>query len=249
MTRRFNDYDPFAWLYATHWGAEYHEQAWPVLERLILRQLPRGASILDLCCGDGRLAQVLERKGFRVMGIDGSERMLDFARERCPDIEFIAADARTFDVGRRFDAVISSFDALNHVMTPDGLAAVCKRVHDGVKPGGYFAFDLNREEAYTDQWAQTSSQVEPDMVSIAVGSYNKEARIACCDITLFRLCVDRWLRSDFRLSQYYHHEQDVLNSLFAAGFVEAQAFDASTDLGMYGNIGKGRSYFLARRGI
>ena len=249
MASRYNDYDPFAWLYATHWGDEYHAQAWTVLDRLILKQLPSGASILDLCCGDGRLAQALDIKGFRVTGIDGSERMLDFARERCPQARFIAADARTFELGDRFDAVVSTFDALNHIMNSDDLAEVCRRVYGVLEPGGWFAFDLNREEAYTLLWAQTSAQVEPDMVSISAGSYNAELRTAVCDITLFRLCVDRWLRTDFRLSQYCHRQEDVTNSLFAAGFADVKVFDACDDLGMYGNIGKGRSYYLSRRGV
>jgi SAM-dependent methyltransferase len=249
MASRYNDYDPFAWLYATHWGDEYHAQAWTVLDHLILGQLPRGASILDLCCGDGRLAQTLDLNGFEVMGLDGSEQMLDFARERCPHIRFVAADARTFELDERFDAVLSTFDALNHLMSNDGFAEVCRRVYNVVKPGGWFAFDLNREEAYTELWAQTSSQVEPEMVSVATGYYDPELRTAHCDIALFRLCADRWLRTDFRLSQYCHRREDVTNSLFAAGFADVKEFDASNDLGMYGNIGKGRSYFLARRGV
>lgn len=247
--RRYNDYDPFAWLYATHWGSEYHAQAWSILDQLILRQLAPGAEVLDLCCGDGRLAQILDLKGFRVIGLDGSERMLDFARERCPTLQFLAADARTFELPYPVDAVISTFDALNHVTNQDDFSEVCRHVHDALRPGGYFVFDLNREEAYTTLWAQTSAQVEPEMVSLAVGSYEAGLRTAHCDITLFRLCVDRWLRTDFRLSQYCHDERDVLNSLYATGFAEAQVFDASTDLGMYGNIGKGRSYFLARRAV
>ncbi len=244
-----SSYDPFAWLYATYWGAEYHEQAFAVLHQLILHRLPNRASILDLCCGDGRLAYLLDWKGYQVTGLDGSERMLEFARERCPGLRFVAGDVRTFTMEGHFDAVISTFDALNHVMTPEEFAGVCRRVHDVLKPGGYFAFDLNREEAYTQLWAQTVAQVEPEMVSVSAGFYDAPARTAHCDITLFRLYVDRWMRSDFRLSEYCHQEQDVLNSLFSGGFAEEKVFDASTDLGMYGNIGKGRSYFLARRSI
>lgn len=246
---RYADYDPFAWLYATHWGAEYHEQALAVLNQLILNQLPHGASILDLCCGDGRLTAALHARGFDVVGIDGSERMLEFARSRCPKVPFIAADARTFEIGRRFHLVLSTFDALNHVMTPDGFRSVCRRAYDAVQPGGYFAFDLNREEAYTDLWSQTSAQVEPDMVSVAIGTYSRDGRIADCYITLFRLVADDWQRSDFQLSQFCHREEDVLSSLYAANFATAEVFDASRDLAMWGNIGKGRSYFLARRGV
>ncbi len=245
--QRYTDYDPFAWLYATHWGGEYHEQAFAVLDRLVLKQLPHGAAILDLCCGDGRLVQVLDMKGFRMTGLEGSERMLEFARERCPGIPFIAADARTFKLPCQFDAVISTFDALNHVMTTEGFADVCRRVFAVLKPGGYFAFDLNREEAYTDVWAQTSAQVEPDMVSVSVGSYSPERRVAHCDVTLFRQYVNVWARSDFRLSQYCHRQEDVEKNLRAAGFPAPSVYDASNDLGMFGNIGKGRDYYLARR--
>ncbi len=168
--------------------ADYHEQALAVLQRLILHQLSRGAAILDLCCGDGRLAQALDWNGFQVMGLDGSERMLEFARERCPGLRFVAADARKFQLDCKFDAVISTFDALNHVMSPDDFAEVCRRVHEVLQPGGYFAFDLNREEAYTEMWAQTVTQVEPEMVSISAGSYDAPNRIAHCDIT-FSGCV------------------------------------------------------------
>jgi SAM-dependent methyltransferase len=248
MSVRYTDYDAFAWLFATRWGSEYHAQAVTVLERLILHQLPPRAAILDLCCGDGRLARVLHEKGYCVAGIDGSDEMLDFARKRCPDIDFVAADARTFESERRFDAVVSTFDALNHVMSADDLACVCRRVHSSLKPGGYFAFDLNREEAYTVLWSRTFAEVEPEMVSVSLGSYDPGTRIAICDVTLFRLLADEWRRSDFRLSQYAHREDDVLNSLYAAGFAGAKPYDAAADLGMYGNIGQGRTFFLARRG-
>ena len=188
---RYSDYDPFAWLYATHWGAEYHEQALAVLDQLILNQLPprriHSRPLLRRRPPDC----ALHAKGFDVVGIDGSECMLEFARTRCPEVPFIAADARTFETDRRFDLVLSTFDALNHVMTPDGFRSVCLRAYDAVQPGGYFAFDLNREEAYTDLWSQTSAQVEPDMVSVAIGTVPPRDRVADCYITLFRLIAER----------------------------------------------------------
>jgi SAM-dependent methyltransferase len=246
---RFTDYDPFAWLYATHWGSEYHEQAYGLMDKLLLRLLPAGASILDLGCGDGRLTLAISRRGFDVTGLDGSDAILAFARERCPDVRFVLGDARTFDMPDRFDAALSTFDALNHVMTADDLAAVFRSTHAALKSGGYFAFDLNREQAYTDLWPRTSAIVERDMVSIAEGSYNAFLRTAYCDVTLFRLAGAVWVRSDFRMTQYCHREDDVNNALYAAGFAEVRRYDAAVDLGMYGNIGQGRTFYLARKGV
>ena len=66
--KRNQEYDPFAWLYTTYWGEEFHKQSLAVLDRLILRRLPRRAAVLDLCCGDGRLSHQLIRRGFAVIG-------------------------------------------------------------------------------------------------------------------------------------------------------------------------------------
>src|SRR5512147_2371170 len=88
------DYDPFAWLYAHHWGADYHRQIPGLLDKVLLKLLPSGAPVLDLCCGDGRLAGVLAQRGFQVTGIDGSPAMLRFARENAPAARFELGDAR-----------------------------------------------------------------------------------------------------------------------------------------------------------
>lgn len=244
---RFTDYDPMAWLYAHHWGGEYHEQGYGLLDRLLFRHLRPGARILDLCCGDGRIAQQLALAGFAVIGIDGSERMLEYARERAPGVPFIAADAREFTLERPVDAAISTFDALNHVPSIDDLDRVFARVFHVLNPGASFVFDLNREEAYTFLWTQTYAIVQPDFVSLCVGTYDSGARVARGDFTLFRQYAGCWERSDFRMTQYCHHQPDVVESLYRAGFADVTVLDAFADLGMFGNIGKGRSYYVAKR--
>jgi hypothetical protein len=48
---RYSDYDPFAWVYNKHWG-NFSRRIFPVLDELILKNIPARAHILDLCCGD-----------------------------------------------------------------------------------------------------------------------------------------------------------------------------------------------------
>ena len=244
--RRFTDYDPFAWLYTNYWGEEFHRQAMPVLDRLLLHRLPSKAEILDLCCGDGRITQTLWRRGFRVAGLDGSAEMLTYAKQRTPKAEFYLEDARRFKLPARFDAVISTFDSLNHIMDTDDLAKVFANAHGCLKPGGYFAFDLNREEAYTDMWSRTSTIVDKKAVSVARGTFDAVSKVAVCDVTLLRLDGDCWQRSDFRLKQKLHDHEVVLDALRSLGF-EAEVFDAARDLNMRGDIGEGRDFYLATK--
>lgn len=244
--RRFKDYDPFAWLYSNYWGDEFHREAVPALDRLLLNRLPRRAEILDLCCGDGRFSRTLAQRGFRVTGLDGSEHMLSLAKQRAPKVDFHLGDARRFKFAPRFEAVISTFDSLNHVMETADLDKVFQNVFACLKPGGQFAFDLNREEAYKEFWSRPSMIVDKRVVSVARGRYDSQSGIAVCDVTLVRLVDGQWQRSDFRLSQRLHPVDQVLNSLVRVGF-KAERFDARSDLGMQGDIGAGRDFFLATK--
>ena len=244
MTRN-QEYDPFAWLYTTYWGEEFHQQSLAVLDRLMLHRLPPRAAVLDLCCGDGRLSQQLARRRFVVTGLDASGHMLAFAKQRAPKVKFLLADARNFNLPEQFDAVISTFDSLNHIRHTKELAAVFRNVFQSLKTPGLFAFDLNREEAYHDLWARTSHTIEKDVVSIARGSYHPGARLAHCDVTQFRDNHGAWERSDFRLTQRFHPELDVVSHLKQTGFA-VELYDAR-GLGMRGEIGTGRTFYLGSK--
>lgn len=244
--RRYRDYDPFAWLYTQYWGDEFHRQVMPVLDELVLSQIPKKARILDLCCGDGRITHALSKSGFSMLGVDGSELMLSYAKQRAPKVDFLLKDARNFEFPAEFDAAISTFDSLNHVMEASDLEIVFRNVFRSLKPGGRFVFDLNREEAYYDLWSRTSHSIDAKAVSIARGSYDGNEKVAHCDITLFRLDAGKWQRSDFRLSQRYHPQEVVTAALITAGF-EAKVLDGKQDLKMKGDIGEGRNFFVARR--
>jgi SAM-dependent methyltransferase len=246
MTRRFADYDPFAWFYTNYWGEEFHREAIPVLDRLLLPLIPARAAVLDLCCGDGRIAQTLTKRGYRVAGIDGSEQMLTYARQRLPKADLYLKDARRFKLPPRFDAAISTFDSLNHIMEPDDLKKVFRNVFACLKPGGLFVFDLNREEAYMDLWSRTSTVVDKRAVGVARGIYDSARKIAVCNVTLLRHDNGEWRRSDFRLTQRLHMQDQVLTALRDAGFY-ARVFDAARDLGMQGDVGAGRDFYLARK--
>jgi len=246
-SRRFTDYDPFAWLFHHYWGTEFHGQVMPVLERLVLRLLPPKASILDLCCGDGRVAASLHDRGFQVTGLDGSEKMLAYARERVPEVSFLLGDARDFNLPPGFHAVISTFDSLNHIMGKRALQRVFANAANALLPGGYFAFDLNREQGYTELWVEMTGVVEDGAVSIARSDYDEKRGVATCRITSFEREHDVWTRADFTLKQRYHPHNEVEAALRRAGFCDIAGLDAAGDLRMKGRIGQHRTFYLARK--
>ena len=219
----YSDYDRFAWVYNKHWGNSFTHLALTVLEKLVLPHLPAKARILDLCCGTGQLTQVLIARGYRVTGLDGSEGMLRFARENAPAGEFIAADARSFEVPDVYHAVVSTFDSLNHIMSLEELTSVLRNVYAALRQGGLFLFDLNMEAGYKTCWDDNYGIVEDDHVCVVRLSYHPEERIAQFDTTVFSL-QGEWQRSNLTLVQKCYSEAEVRSALEAAGFTKIHAY-------------------------
>lgn len=102
--------------------------------------LPKGAPVLDLCCGTGDLAFAFAAAGARVTGADFTHPMLAVAQERKPNREFalpwIQADAQAlpFKDGQ-YDAVSIAF-GIRNVEDPRLALRECRRV---LKPGGRLA--------------------------------------------------------------------------------------------------------------
>jgi SAM-dependent methyltransferase len=177
-------------------------------------------------------------------GIDSSEGMLRFAREKVPAGDFFLLDARAFDFPPRFQAALSTFDSLNHVIALEELAAVFQNVRRALSDGGLFLFDLNLEEAYLREWSKQSAIVEEDHACIVRGGYDPATRIGRAEITMFRR-EEGWRRSDATLFQKSHAPEEVESALAQAGFGAIRRYDAGTGLGMAGEIGVGRAFFLA----
>lgn len=239
------NYDPFAWLYEEYWSADISSDFLYALEKLFLPELEDGSSILDLCCGTGRITAEFARMGFTSTGLDSSASMLEYARKRAPAVEFIQADARSFEIAREFDGVISVFDSLNHMMTLDELLAVFQCTFRSLRPGGTFFFDMNLERGFRRHWEEDFSVVEPEYVAVVHGNFDRFSKIGRYDFTLFRAAGGCWNRNDFTILQRCYTRQQITSRLRGAGFTNVRVFDAAKDAQLPEHTG--RIFVSARR--
>jgi SAM-dependent methyltransferase len=241
------DYDDFAWFYDRYWNEEFHSLAFPILERVWLARVPKRSHILDVCCGTGYLAGLLLSRGHSVTGIDCSSVMIEYARQNQPTAQFQVADATDFKLPSHFDAAVSTFDSLNHILALRDLQSVFRNIAAALKPGGLLAFDILLEDAYRTNWGQAFALVRDDHVLTITGSgFDFRSRKAQCTITMFRLLAGQWQRSDFTVHERCYTGKEVTQALERAGFTEIVCYDAG-DLGMGGTLGEGRTFFVAKK--
>jgi SAM-dependent methyltransferase len=246
MKMKMGSYDGLAWVYDRFFGPRFHGAVLDILERLLFARVNPGARILDVCCGTGRLAGEMARRGYRVTGIDSSADMLALARQNSPECDFVQADARDFDLPPVFEAAVSTFESLNHVLSTDGLRSVFQNVRRALKEGALFVFDLNGEDAYRTGWRNSGAFVEADSACFVRGGYDEETRLGRSEITVFRR-LGEWTRTDLTLEQRCHSPVSVMEALASSGFTEIACYDAFLDLGMTGELAAGRMFFEAWR--
>ena len=69
-------------------SATSKEYRHPIPQPLIEQYFPTNAKVLDVGCGQGRLAKYLSEMNFSVSGTDTSTAMLEQARQNVPGCEF-----------------------------------------------------------------------------------------------------------------------------------------------------------------
>ena len=113
-------------------------------------QLKPKERILDLCCGYGRHAIELARRGYRVVGYDLSPVLLRKAQEDASNVEgevvWTLGDMRQLPYGRCFDAVISMFTSLGYFDEDVENFQVLQGLSEVLNFGGRFVIEtVNRD--------------------------------------------------------------------------------------------------------
>jgi cyclopropane fatty-acyl-phospholipid synthase-like methyltransferase len=84
--------------------------------------LPPGGTVLDMGCGMGEpMAAWLIERGYCVTGVDATAALLDLAQARFPEAEWVKADMRGLDLGRRFDGILA-WDSFFHLSVAEQCA-------------------------------------------------------------------------------------------------------------------------------
>ena len=234
-------------MYHTLWADWYLPAALPALDRLFFSRVPAGSEILDVCCGSGHVTKELVRRGYRVTGVDASEGLIAIARRDMPDVDWRVEDVRRLRLENKYAAALSTFDSLNHVLSPEDLQQAFRCVHEALQPHGLFAFDMNLDEAYRADMRRWTVDVNDTHVSLVRGSYHRPSKKACTELIWFvrNEADDLWKQHRSAVDQRSYTQTEILGALEGAGFREIECMTAE-EAGMVAELAFGRIFVTAR---
>lgn len=104
-------------------------------------------TVLDLACGTGSMSLPLLCDGYRVIGLDFSEDMLEIASNKfsrvSDNFSLIKADMRSFELSETVGACICTLDSINHLNDINDVKKCFKCVYNSLDNNSVFIFDVN----------------------------------------------------------------------------------------------------------
>lgn len=108
------------------------------------------SEILDVCCGQGRYAIELAKKGHKVTGVDITREYLNKAekdtREKKLDVNYICEDILHYKEENRYDCAINMFTSFGFFDDEEDEIQAVKNVYNSLKEGGHYLIDVNGKE-------------------------------------------------------------------------------------------------------
>lgn len=188
-------------------------------------------NILDLGCGPGLYSTLLAQKGHQVTGVDFSQHSIDHAakqaKENNLDIRYRCESYLKLDDKNQYDLIILIFADFG-VLTPDEQATLLSNIHQALKPGGCFLFDVMNDNGFHERindktwevsekgfWRETPYLVLSDTFSYAS---NK--------VILYQHCViDENGFEIYRFWTHFFSHDDLKISLSSKNFTQIQFYE------------------------
>lgn len=140
-------YRSFSYFYDMLTGNISYKQRAEYFDMLVKKHGGKKNLLLDLACGTGSLSEELSRLGYDVIGVDGSEDMLNAAIEKKLesglDIQYLCQDMTKLDMFGTIDVTVCALDSLNHLPNLVAVERTIQRVSLFCEPSGLFLFDVN----------------------------------------------------------------------------------------------------------
>jgi SAM-dependent methyltransferase len=195
------------------------------VDRILALARSPGRSILDLCCGPGRIAVPLARRGFSVTGVDRTRFLLDKARARArrarSRLEWVQADMRDFVRPEAFDLALNLFTSFGYFDNKADDLAVLQNVFSSLRPRGVLVIEGVGKEFLARIFQPTTSQTLVD------GSRLVERHEIFDDWTRIRnewILVRKGRARTFRFHHTIYSGQELKDRLLGVGFESVRLF-------------------------
>lgn len=225
MSQWFEDESFWIDMYPFLFPRKRMEEADFEIEKLLNLIEFKGDSVLDLCCGPGRHAISLAKRGFSVTAVDRTSFFLEKGRQRAKseklDIEFVLQDMLSFKRPESFDLALNLWTSFGFFDRKEDDLIVLDNIYQSLKSGGVCLIDLFGKETLAEDFQPTTSD------ELADGTILVQRHKIFDNWTRIR---NEWIliKNGIAKSYTFHHTlysgQELMDRLERVGFTDIRLF-------------------------
>jgi ubiquinone/menaquinone biosynthesis C-methylase UbiE len=183
-----------------------------------------GADVLDVPCGFGRHSIPLARAGYRVVGVDRSQALLDEARRRAGDsgLHLVHADYRKLPLpDASFDAALNLFSSIGYLGDEEDTKALAE-IGRALRPGARLVIETMHRDLLVNRWSdQDWRMVGEGRLVLEQRTFDQAAGIVQSTQTVIGSGGERDSRT---WSIRAYSATELVAMLDRAGFAEARCY-------------------------
>lgn len=225
MSQWFEDESFWIDMYPFLFSRKRMEEADFEIEKLLNLIEFKGDSVLDLCCGPGRHAISLAKRGFTVTAVDRTSFFLEKGKQRAKseklDIEFVLQDMLSFKRPESFDLALNLWTSFGFFDRKEDDLIVLDNIYQSLKSGGVCLIDLFGKETLAEDFQPTTSD------ELADGTILVQRHKIFDNWTRIR---NEWIliKNGIAKSYTFHHTlysgQELMDRLERVGFTDIKLF-------------------------
>lgn len=164
----------------------------------------KGTTHLDLACGTGPHIRHFIDYGFQSNGLDINQPMLDLAKERCPEADFMLSNMCDFEVEHPVDLITCFLYSIHYSNGKKNLMQCITRAHAALSEGGVFCFNaVDKDKIDNRSFVKHSTKHENSLFTFTSGwNYS-----GIGDQQALRLCIEKTTGYE---TQQWHDEHSMV---------------------------------------
>lgn len=218
--------------YATAWSADQggfsYQLAQNLLSYLNKNNIP-AKTCLDICCGTGEFLGNFSKVGFVCAGTEIAQSMIDFSKEKFPNMNFkLSKKVGDIPIKGKFDVITCNHDVVNFQEKFADWQEMFKNVASSLSKGGVFMFDYYTKKKL-ENWNEVIFEESDNMDHVRNIRKGIDNKCIISEIYYIKNQEGLYHKTFDILVEAYFENSEIVEALKKAGFKSVSLVDFSLE--------------------
>lgn len=204
-------------------------------KEIVKRYDIKGKDVLELACGTGAMTSRLAKAGYKVLGTDLSQEMLECAQANAfkehLKVRYILQDMTDLELFQKYDMIVSFCDGFNYLTEESEFIKALQGSYVYLNEGGYLIFDMSSYYKLSKVLGENViAENTDDLAFIWENYFDETTDLLEFDLTIFQQDGKHYVKHEEVHTQRAYTIENIQSMMKQVGFECLEVLDTDTGL-------------------